>query len=150
MGKNANKILNKFKYIIGLEDLEDEYYEEEEEIVDIEESVPKRVSKSNKVVNIHTNSNVTLALHEPKRYEDVTKIIDDLKSRKPIVINLLELDVELKKQVFNFLSGGLYALEGNIQKVTKDIFILAPKSVEIDGHNIKEELRNKGIFPWQK
>ena len=63
MGKNASKILDKFKYLIGLDDLDDDYYEEEEEAVDIEDIPPKRFS-SNKVVNIHTNSNIKLSVHE--------------------------------------------------------------------------------------
>ncbi|MTI47757.1 cell division protein SepF [Sporosalibacterium faouarense] len=150
MGKNANKILDKFKYLIGLDDLEEDYYEEEEESTEIEDITPKKYNRNNKIVNIHTNSNVKLSVHEPKRFEDVIKIIDDIKARKPVVINLTKLESELKRRVFDFLNGGLYSLEGNIQKVTKDIFILAPKSVEIDGNNIREELKNKGIFPWQK
>ncbi len=150
MVKNASKIFEKFKYIIGLDDLDEEYIEEEEdEVAEIEESLPRRFSKNNKVLSIHTNNNMKLAVYEPIKFEDATSIIDDLKSRKPVVINFSKLEGELKKQVFDFLNGGIYSLEGDIQKVGKDIFVLAPKNVEIDS-NMKDELRNKGIFPWQK
>ncbi len=151
MAKNVTKILDKFKYLIGLDDYEEEYIEDEEENYDGNQSSNKKFNKSNKIFNLHThrNSNLKLAIHEPSKFEDAAKIIDDLKTRKPVIINFTQLEGEIKKQIFDFLNGGIYSLEGNIQKVAKDIFILAPNGVEIDGM-IKDELKNKGIFPWQK
>lgn len=143
-------ILNKVKYFIGLEDLEEDYMDDLEEIEEVENSERQTSkSKKNKVFNIHTNNNVKLVIHEPSRYEDTIKVIDDIKNRKPVVLNLLKLESEEKRKVFDFTSGAIYALEGNIQKVAKDIFILAPSNVEIDGR-IHEELKNKGLFPWKK
>ncbi|MFA5577671.1 MAG: cell division protein SepF, partial [Tissierellaceae bacterium] len=80
----------------------------------------------------------------PLNYDEAPAIIDDLKSRKAVIVNLEQLDNVIKKQIFDFISGGIYAMEGNIQKVTKDIFIFAPNNVEIDG--LKDELTSKGIF----
>ena len=102
---------------------------------------------NNNVVNIHTAGNMKLVIHEPLSYEDAPKIVDDLKTRKTVVVNLEQLEPNIKRQIFDFINGGLYSLEGNIQKVTKDIFILAPNNVEIDG-NIRDELKNKGVFNW--
>ena len=45
-----------------------------------------------------------------------------------------------------FINGGIYAIEGRIQKVTQDIFILAPKDVAIEG--IKEEILESGLYSW--
>ena len=139
-------MMNKFKYFIGLDD-----YEEEEETVygDEDFDTPiamKTKSINNKVVNIHTNSNMKIVVHEPLSYEEAPEIVENLKSRKAVVINFEQLDTNLKRQIFDFVNGALYAMEGKIQKVTKDIFILAPSNVEIDG--LKEELKSKGIFPW--
>lgn len=145
------KLIDKVKNIIGLSDIyddfEDEYQFEENE--EIEKSPYNKNNKSKKIVNIHTNSNLKLAIHLPEKYEDSTKIVVDLKSRKPVVVNLQDLDDELKRKVFDFISGAIFALEGNIQKVAKDVFILAPNNVEID-RKMKEELKNKGMFPWTK
>lgn len=142
-------ILNKVKYFIGLEDLEDEYdeLEDEESLINNESNINN--SKQKKVFNIHTNNNIKLAIHEPAKYSDIAKVIDDVKNRKPVVLNLLQMDSEEKRKAFDFTSGAIYTLEGNIQKVAKDIFILAPNNVEIDG-NLQEELKNKGLFPWNK
>ncbi len=87
-----------------------------------------------------------IIVHEPLSYEEAPAIVEDLKSRKAVVVNFEQLDINLKRQIFDFINGALYAIEGKIQKVTKDIFILAPSNVEIDG--LKDELKNSGIFPW--
>lgn len=140
-------LMNKFKYLIGIDDLEEdeeEYYEEELEEFPINTET-KRVK--NKVVSIHTAGNMKLVVHEPLNYEDAPKIVDDLKTRKTIVMNLEQLEPGIKRQIFDFVNGGLYSLEGNIQKITTDIFVLAPDNVEIDG-NIRNELKNKGVFNW--
>ncbi len=140
-----SKVMNKIKYFIGLDDYDEdeEFYEDEDLEIPITTKT-KRVN--NKVVNIHTNNNMKIIVYEPKNYEEAPEIVDNLKSRKVIVINFEQLDINLKRQIFDFLNGAIYAIEGKIQKVTKDIFILGPADVEIDG--IKEELKTKGIFPW--
>ncbi|WP_425445999.1 cell division protein SepF [Dethiothermospora halolimnae] len=152
MGNSANKLFDKFKYIIGIDDLDDEYIEEEEEQ---EEDMEKPLNfhspskLNNKVVNIHTNKNIKMSIHQPTKYDEAPSVVDDLKVKKPVVINLGELDSDIKRQVFDFINGALYSLEGNIQKVDKDIFILAPENVEIDS-KIKQEIKSKGLFSWYK
>lgn len=147
-----SNFMDKVKYFIGVQDLEeDEYSEPMEEINNQEEDydnvIPTKTKKiNNRVVNLHTNNNMKIVVHEPLSYDEAPNIIDDLKSRKTIILNLEQLDNTVKRQIFDFISGGIYALEGNIQKVTKDIFIFAPSNVEIDG--LKDELKNKGIFSW--
>jgi cell division inhibitor SepF len=141
--------MDKFKYFIGIDDYEeeDEYLTEEEYDEEMYETEAPRSARFNsKVVNIHTTSNMKIAVHEPLSYEEAPAIIDDLKIRKAIVVNFEQLDTNVKRQIFDFINGGIYAVEGKIQKVTKDIFILAPNNIEIDG--LKDELKNRGIFPW--
>lgn len=137
---------------MGIEDLDlDEEYEEYEEYEEEElEELPVNTRSkrmNNKVVNIHTSRNMKLVVHEPLNYEDAPKIIDDIKIRKTVVVSLEQLDPEIKRQIFDFINGGLYSLEGNIQKVTKDIFVLAPNNVEIDS-NMRDQLKNNGGFQW--
>ncbi|WZL74767.1 cell division protein SepF [Clostridiaceae bacterium 35-E11] len=145
----TGKFMDKVKYFMGLDDY---YEEEEEESVETaieEDSLTPIASKKNKVVNIHTTMQMKVVLYEPTEFEETPGIVDNLKNRKPVIINLESLDQDLAKKIFDFLSGAIYALDGNIQKVSKGIFILAPNNVDIAG-NINEELKNKGIFPWQK
>ncbi|MCR2042551.1 cell division protein SepF [Anaerosalibacter massiliensis] len=140
-------MLNKFKYFMGLEDLDEEYDDEDYEDYEEELERSQQMRVNNNVVSIHNNVNMKLVVHEPLNYEDAPSIIEDLKMRKAAVVNLEQLETDCKRQVFDFINGGLYALEGNIHKVTKDVFILAPKNVEIDGY-LKEDFENKGLFSW--
>lgn len=145
-------IIGKLKYLTGLDDDydEDQIEEIEEEEVEVA-PVQRGLTKSNRVVNIHThtNNNMKLIVYVPSKYEEVTKLVNDLKSKKLVVLNLEHTPRDLKKQIFDFINGAVFALEGNIQKISKDIFIVAPSNVEIDA-NLKEELRTKGVFSWQK
>jgi len=151
MADMANKFISKVKYIIGLDDMEEPEVEQDENIKEkeFELDLQKNLYKQNKILNIHTNNTVKIVVYEPSKYEEAPKMVEDLKNRKIVVINLEGMEIEPKKQIFDFLNGAIYALDGNIQKVSKDIFILAPSNVEIDSR-LKEELKNKGIFPWQK
>lgn len=142
-----SSFMNKFKYFMGLEDMEEDYEDEYVDEYEDELDIPKSVKMNNKVVNIHNNINMKLVVHEPLNYEDAPKVIDDLKMRKTVVINLENLELETKKQIFDFVSGGIFAIEGNIHKVTKDIFVLAPNNVEIDG-KLADDLKNKSMFSW--
>ncbi len=145
-------IVDKLKYIMGIDDLD--YEEEEEEYIAQEEeeeieSLPVNTQTKrmrSKIVNIHTATSMKVSIHEPLSYEDAPKIIDDLKMRKTVVVNLEQLEPGIKRQIFDFINGGIYSLEGTIQKITTDIFVLAPVNVEVDG-NIKEEL-NRFTLKW--
>lgn len=142
------KLIDKVKIFMGFDAFEDNEIEEEfpeEE----EDTVPVVGRRKNKVVNIHTTTQMKVVLYEPNNFEEAPSIVDDLKNRKPVIINLENTNSELARKFFDFLNGAIYALDGNIQKVSSGIFILAPNNVDISG-NIKEELKNKGVFPWQK
>lgn len=145
----SGKIMDKVKVFMGFDVFEDEEVEEEETVEIEDELVPVMNSKRNKVVNIHTTTQMKVVLYEPTNFEEAPNIVDNLKNRKPVIINLENIEPDLAKKFFDFLNGAIYALDGNIQKVSSGIFILAPNNVDISG-NIKEELKNKGVFPWQK
>ncbi len=145
-------LMDKFKNFMGMDDEYeyDDYYEEDfDEVEEPEQESsffkPRRSQRDN-VVPIHGRATMKICIHEPLSYEESPKIVDDLKANKAVVLNFEQLDMNVKRQIFDFVSGGLYAVEGKMQKVNKDIFILAPSNVEIDG--LREELRNQGVFPW--
>ncbi|MCC5911950.1 MAG: cell division protein SepF [Clostridiaceae bacterium] len=146
----AGKILEKMKYFMGLDVFEEEEVEGEEE-QQVEDGMTPIFSnsKKNKILNIHTTTQMKVIIYEPNDFEEAPSIVDSLKNRKPVIINLENAEPELARKFFDFLNGAIYALDGNIQKVSTGIFILAPNNVDISG-SIKEELKNKGVFPWQK
>lgn len=147
----AEKFVDKVKHFMGLDVFEDEDDEEvyTEPLYPSQEDMRNdSQQKTNKVVNIHTTSQMKVVIFEPNAYDEVQNIVDNLKNRKPVIVNLETLESDVARKIFEFLNGAIYALDGSIQKVSSDIFILAPNNVEIAG-NIKEELKSKGVFPWQ-
>ena len=102
--------------------------------------------KKNKVVKIHTTAQLKLVVIQPETFEEAKDIAIHLKSKKPVVMNLEMVDRDVQRRIVDFLSGAVYALDGNIQKVSNGIFLIAPYNVGIMG-DFKDELRNKGIFP---
>lgn len=143
--------ISKIKTFMGLDDYdEDEDFGLEEAFPYAPENTyaqePYQKNSRNKVVNVHSNRNIKVAVHQPSSYEEAPAITDDLLQRKIVAVNFEKLEGDMKRQVFDFINGSVYAMEGKIKKVTKDVFIIGPNNVEIEG--IKEELASKGMFPW--
>lgn len=130
-------VMDKVKDFIGINDLEDDY--EEEEIVaegKFESSKNDRMetyTKKNNVIKVHSNTDMKVFISEPQKYEDCTKAVDELKNRKVVVLNIEGMELENQKQVFEFIKGAVYALEASIQKISNGIFVIAPNNVQIDG-----------------
>ncbi len=147
-------IFTKLKNYILEEEVEeeiDEAYEEGivEEEVDLFQTVANNKNSSSKVVNLHNTVNMKVVIVEPKSYDEVTLIADHLKQKKAVIANLENMeDPKVKKAIFDFMNGAVYVLEGEIQRVSKGIYILAPNNVNIDS-SIKKELESKTLFPWQ-
>ena len=142
MGKFGKKFLS----FIGFEDMEGEenmYYEDEdnlqEDMIDFNEEnnereEDKRYAKKNaggKVVGLPDASKVRVLIYKPLSYEDTQNIIDNLKERKSIVVNLDELEVGVAQRILDFISGAVYALNGNIRKAARNIFVVAPFNVDV-------------------
>jgi len=100
--------------------------------------------KSN-IVTMPNISRFLISIREPITFDDGTQVLDDVLKGKVVVLNLEMLEVDKKRQIFDFVSGGIYSLSGKIQKVTKDIFILAPKGIDIDG-KVKDQIENNGFY----
>ncbi|MCG8499324.1 MAG: cell division protein SepF [Firmicutes bacterium] len=140
-------LFNKMLNFVGLE-AHEEY--EEEEVWENEEVIQpdfSKQSRKSKVVNIHTTAQLKVIVMQPESFDEAKDIADHLKSKKPVVINLEDVEKEIARRIVDFLSGSVYALDGNIQKVSNGIFLVAPYNVDIMG-DFKDELRNKGVFPW--
>ncbi|HCT65326.1 MAG TPA: cell division protein SepF [Lachnospiraceae bacterium] len=103
---------------------------------------------NSQVVSIHTNVQMQVCIIKPEKYEDAQEICDQVKARKPVVVNLEKIEYPTAQRIMDFLSGTCYSLDGTIQRVANNIFIIAPENVDVSG-DFKEELKTKGvILPW--
>ena len=90
-----------------------------------------------------TNS-LKLILIEPTGFDECPKLVDSLKSRKPIIINLEKLETETARKIFDFLSGATYALDGNVQKIANNIFIFTPDNVSVSAQQPQGDGEDQG------
>ncbi len=138
--------MNKMLKWIGIS--EDEYDDENEFLTDTSAEPEEPIipaGKRGKVVNIHATTQMKVVVIQLQSFEDAKDIADHLKSKKPVVINLEKLERDVSRRVVDFLSGAVYGVDGNIQKVANGIFLIAPYNVGIMG-DFQDELK-KG-FPW--
>ncbi len=137
----------------GLLEDEEELEEDVEKIFKQKEISPKepketlQAPKKGKIVNIHTTTQLKVVVVHPMAFEDSKEIADHLKTKKPIVVNLENIDRDVAKRIIDFLSGAVYSLDGNIQKISNGIFLIVPYNMGIMG-DFKDELRNKVAFPF--
>ena len=78
-----------------------------------------------------TTVDLKMIVVEPQGFEECPKLVDNLKAKKPVVINLENLETDIARKIFDFLSGATYALNGNVQKIANNIFVFAPANVDI-------------------
>jgi cell division inhibitor SepF len=148
------KLLNKMLNLVGWE-IEEEEEDFQEETIEEQYQPPQylqtftRKPQTNKVVNIHTNNQFKVVIMQPETFDDAREICDQLKNKKPVVVNLECLTKETAQRVIDFLSGSVYALDGDIQKVSTGIYMIAPSNVDIMS-NFRDEIRSKVAFPWVK
>ena len=109
--------LDKLKQFLGANEEvttgEEEYYEKENGM-----DIPVGGSK--------------MILLEPRAFSESQQIADYLKHRNAVVVNLKRVTPDQAKRIVDFLSGTLYAIGGDLQKLGGGIFLCTPKNVVVD------------------
>ena len=118
--------LDKFKNFLSgkddsVNDSDEEYYNEE----------------------VATDSENKMILLEPRAYSESQQIADYLKNRSAVVVNLKRVTPDQAKRIVDFLSGTLYAIGGDLQKLGGGIFLCTPKNVNVEGTISEEEEKGK-------
>ncbi|MCM1992717.1 cell division protein SepF [Oceanirhabdus seepicola] len=154
--KKKGKFLNN---MLGLHEEEyDEYdeFEEDEEFEDNEERIkPIRTHKINNVVDIQSagasisSSSPRVFISKPADFEEATVIVDNLKSKKIVVVNTNSIDCNVGQRLLDFISGASYALSAELQQIDKGVYLLSPSNVEVNS-SLKNELSSKGMFSFIK
>ena len=98
-----------------------------------EESVKEAEETGNKMI-----------LLEPRAFSESQQIADHLKKRNTVVVNLKRVTPEQAKRIVDFLSGTIYAISGDLQKIGGGIFLCTPNNVSVQG-KITGESAGKGI-----
>lgn len=99
----------------------------------------------NKVVNIHTTTQLQVVLVKPERFEEAAEIADNLNEKRTVVLNLESANRDVARRLVDFLSGVAYANSGQIKRVANSTFIITPYNVDVMG-DLLDELENNGMF----
>lgn len=126
-------VLKKFNDMFSSE--EDELYEDEREISQVEEKkVTNNVKKDNRVTNKQAIMNKgEVILREPLVFADSKDIIDDIKANKVVILNLTKLDLQTADRLLDFIYGGMYAIDAKLKTIGEEIYLCVPKGVEVAG-----------------
>jgi cell division inhibitor SepF len=85
---------------------------------------------------------------EPRQFEESVEIVEQLRARKSVLLNLHMLDNEQSQRIVDFLSGACHAIDGHQQRIGDGVFLFAPASVVISSESssskaIKDAFWNK-------
>ncbi len=114
--------------------------------------------KKPSVIKMQNNSMGKVHTFEPASINDATRAIEYLNSGYAVLVNLENSDNALSQRIVDIITGALYLLDGDYSIVTEDIYLFAPKGVEIssplEAEHAKDEKvesnANKSSFKFKK
>ena len=157
----AGAIMNKVWDLFGMdaereedfdENTEEEvnYYEEPEEEEIEDRKIFGNIGRKSKVVSMAQTQQIKMVISQPTTFEQSEEICNFLKEKKSVIVNLEYVNKDVARRIVDFISGGVFALDGHIQKVSNSIFLIAPFNYEITNEMAREEIKNKLSVSWLK
>ena len=153
-------LMNKVWDLFGMDTAEPEEYEDEN-VYDYQDEQEEEVTDDRKIFGRKNNSKVVsmpqqqgqaikMVISQPTTFEQSDEICAFLKERKSVIVNLEYVNKDVARRIVDFISGGVYALDGYIQKVSNSIFLVAPSNYEITNDKAREEMKSKLSVSWLK
>ena len=154
----SGALMNKVWDLFGMDSAEQEDYEDENvyDYEDEEEEVENKKlfgrKNNNKVVAMPQTQGqaIKMVISQPTTFEQSDEICSFLKEKKSVIVNLEYVNKDVARRIVDFISGGVFALDGHIQKVSNSIFLIAPYNYEITNEMAREEISNKLSVSWLK
>ncbi len=139
---------------VSVDDGEEGYDETLEPVAPVYQEEREAVSpfsnKKNKIVGMPGMQQVKVVISQPSAFEQSEEICAHLKEKKSIILNLEYVNKDVARRIVDFVSGAVTALDGNIQKISNSIFLVAPFNYEIINEVMKEDIKNKLSVSWIK
>lgn len=89
------------------------------------------------------NGGSKMILLEPRAYSESQQIADHLKKRNTVVVNMKRVTSDQAKRIVDFLSGTVYAISGDMQKIGNGIFLCTPKNIDVEGKITEDDIKGK-------
>lgn len=67
----------------------------------------------------------------PQSFNDAQVVADNFREPKPVIVNMQNAERDLARRLIDFCSGLCYGLDGRMEKVAKDVYLLTPDDIEV-------------------
>jgi cell division inhibitor SepF len=104
-----------------------------------------RASSNGTLLQVHAHKGSQITKRVPRSLADAQRAAEDLKERRPVIVNLERADDELARRVIDFISGVTYALNGFYERVGDKVFLFTPSNIIIADED-EVEPGGKGLF----
>lgn len=111
----------------------------------IVDEIDEDIDESEVNDSIGTTGSGKMILLEPRAYSESQQIADHLKKKNTVVVNMKRVTPDQAKRIVDFLSGTVYALGGDLQKIGAGIFLCTPKNVDVEGAITDDDDKGKKI-----
>ena len=88
---------------------------------------------SGQILNMSASNKQEVVLFRPGTFNDTSKAADDLRNRKAVIVNMENVDKAMARRVVDFLSGCVYALDGDVKKIAQSAYLFCPHNMDIVG-----------------
>lgn len=88
---------------------------------------------SGQILNMSASNKQEVVLFRPGSFNDTSKAADDLRNRKAVIVNMENVDKAMARRVVDFLSGCVYALDGDVKKIAQSAYLFCPHNMDIVG-----------------
>ena len=142
------KLVDKMLNFMGFEEevIEEEGKNVHEDLCEEQQPwLKKKDQEKGAVISMHSQRQVRVVVVEPRTFDETKGITDNLKNRRPVIINLEQAEADLSQRVVDFISGATYALNGSMQKVGNGIFLFVPNNMDITSE-LREQVKEKSMF----
>ena len=72
-----------------------------------------------------------VSLMEPRSFDEMPRVIQALRERKTVILNLTMMEPDQAQRAVDFVAGGTFAIDGHQERVGESIFLFAPSCVTV-------------------
>ena len=131
--------MGRFLNFIGLEEAEEEDVLKDDQPEQPAKREPRSRRRENSLLGggdpqpvPASMASMKMIVYHPVCYDDAQTIVDNLKNRRPVIVNMEELESSCAQRVLDFLLGAIYAVNGTANKISRGIFLFAPRDVDVE------------------
>lgn len=93
-----------------------------------------------------TNKGYEVIVFEPRAFNESTSIVEALKDRKTVILNLQLLDRDQSQRIVDFLCGCTHALDGNQRKIGDFVFIFTPSNINLSQEVVNSKMSRDALW----